>query len=130
MDHAGHAGRMKPMGRDARDMSAMHGNGRPEAGHENTRHHDPMVADFRKRFWISLFTTVPVLVLSPMIQRFLGFGGRFRFTGDIYVLLILSSFIFFYGGYPFLKGFVDELKAVRPGMMSLVALADHDRLCL
>jgi len=82
-----------------------------------------MVADFRKRFWISLIATVPVLVLSPMIQHFLGLEGRLRFAGDIYVLLILSSFIFFYGGYPFLKGFVDELKAVRPGMMSLVALA-------
>ena len=82
-----------------------------------------MVADFRKRFWICLAATVPVLALSPMIQHFLGFGARFRFAGDSYILFILSSFIFFYGGFPFLKGLLDELKAKRPGMMTLIALA-------
>ena len=82
-----------------------------------------MVADFRKRFWICLAATIPVLALSPMIQHFLGFGARFRFAGDSYILFILSSFIFFYGGFPFLKGLLDELKAKRPGMMTLIALA-------
>ncbi len=86
-------------------------------------HHGPMVADFRKRFWICLAATVPVLALSPMIQHFLGFGARLRFAGDGYILFILASFIFFYGGFPFLKGFLDELKAKKPGMMTLIALA-------
>jgi Cu2+-exporting ATPase len=82
-----------------------------------------MVADFRRRFWISLIVSIPILLLSPMIQRFLGIRETIRFTGDLYVLFLLSSFIYFYGGYPFLKGFFDELKEKRPGMMTLIAVA-------
>ena len=86
-------------------------------------HHDHMVADFRRRFWVSLALTIPVLALSPMIQGFLGLGQALRFGGDLYVLFALSSAIFFYGGYPFLKGLIDELKEAQPGMMTLVAIA-------
>ncbi|MBW2340472.1 MAG: HAD-IC family P-type ATPase [Deltaproteobacteria bacterium] len=89
----------------------------------NTNHHAHMVADFRRRFWISLIITIPVLALSPMIQRFLGLGDALRFTGDLYVLFGLSSIIFFYGGYPFLKGLFDELKSTQLGMMTLIAIA-------
>ena len=93
------------------------------AGHGHHDHHAHMVADFRKRFWISSAITVPVLVLSPMIQRFLGLAEAIRFTGDLYILFALSSLIFFYGGYPFLKGIFDELKSAQPGMMTLIAIA-------
>jgi len=89
--------------------------------HEN--HHAHMVTDFRRRFWVSLAISAPVLLLSPMIQRFLGLRGVLRFPGDLYVLFFLSSFVFLYGGYPFLKGIVDELKSGNPGMMTLIALA-------
>ena len=82
-----------------------------------------MVADFRKRFWISLVLTVPILLLSPMIQRFLGLGEALRFTGDTYIAFLLSSVVFFYGGYPFLKGFFEESRKRQPGMMTLIALA-------
>ena len=87
---------------------------------DHPAHH---VGDFKKRFWISLITTIPILGLSPIIHSFLGLGAALRFTGDSYVLFVFSSFVFFYGGYPFLKGIVSELKAVRPGMMTLIALA-------
>lgn len=102
--------------------------GHGPAGHEGQarggqRHHAHMVADFRRRFWVSLIITIPVLALSPMIQRFLGLGDSLRFTGDLYILFILSSIIFFYGGYPFLKGLFDELKSAHPGMMTLIAIA-------
>lgn len=80
-----------------------------------------MIADFRKRFWISLIITVPIVVLAPMIQELLGY--EFRFEGDRYVQFGLSSILFFYGGWPFLKGLVDELKDRAPGMMTLIALA-------
>jgi len=93
----------------------------PPMGHEAHDHHAMMIDDFKKRFWISLVLTVPVLLLSEMIQHWLRF--EIKFPGDEYVLLILSSFIFFYGGWPFLKGFIDELKAKSPGMMTLIALA-------
>lgn len=58
-----------------------------------------------------------------MIQAFLGFKQAFRFSGDAYVLWALSSFVFFYGGWPFLKGLFDELKKKQPGMMALIAIA-------
>jgi Cu2+-exporting ATPase len=82
-----------------------------------------MVADFRRRFWISLAVSVPVLLLSPMIQRFLGLREALRFPGDLYVLFLLSSFVFVYGGAPFLKGMAAELKKRNPGMMTLIAVA-------
>jgi len=102
-----------------------HGNHQHE-GHGNGGHHDHhahMVDDFRKRFWISLALTLPILVLSPMIQHWLGLGDSIRFTGDLFVLFALSSVVFFYGGKPFLQGLYSELKKGEPGMMTLIAIA-------
>jgi len=110
----------------------MHMKRQDHAGHKTTAakvhrehhdHHTHMVADFRKRFWISLILTVPILLLSPMIQKFLGLEDSIRFTGDLYLLFALSSLVFFFGGYPFLKGIYDELKSIKPGMMTLIAIA-------
>lgn len=84
-------------------------------------HHAHMLEDFKKRFWISLIATIPVLLLSPLIQSFLRYSVKF--PGDRYVLFGISTFVFFYGGLPFLKGFFDELKKKLPGMMTLIALA-------
>lgn len=84
-------------------------------------HHAMMVQDFKRRFWVSLTVMIPIMVLSPMIQMFLGVD--WRFPGDSYVLLALSTFLFFYGGWPFLKGARDELKRRSPAMMTLIALA-------
>lgn len=99
-------------------------------GHEGAAHdarpagpHDRMIGDFKKRFWVSLIATVPILGLSPVIQKFLGLEGVLRFPGDLMVLFVLSTFVFFYGGYPFLKGIAAEVGSRRPGMMTLVALA-------
>jgi P-type Cu2+ transporter len=100
-----------------------HNTGQGHEGHKGGDHHTHMVADFRRRFLVSLALTIPVLALSPMIQGFLGLGQALRFTGDLYVLFALSSAIFFYGGYPFLKGLIGELKDVQPGMMTLIAIA-------
>ncbi len=90
-------------------------------GHES--HHAHMVADFRKRFWISLVVSIPILFLSPMVQSFLGIKEAVGFAGDAYVLWALSSAIFFYGGWPFLKGLFDELAKKQPAMMTLIAIA-------
>lgn len=112
-DHHGHA------------MAGMTTASRHE-GHktgDHRQHHAHMTADFKKRFWVSLVITIPVLVFSPMIQGFIGLGEALRFAGDLYVLFALSSAVFFYGGYPFLKGLLDELKAAQPGMMTLIAVA-------
>ena len=90
-------------------------------GHKN--HHVHMVADFRKRFWISLILTIPILILSPMIQDLLGLRQLLQFSGDQYLLWAFSTIIFFYGGFPFLKGFFNEVKSHTPGMMTLIAVA-------
>ena len=102
-------------------ISHSHHDMNPPMGHEGHDHHAMMINDFKKRFWISLILTVPILLLSEMIQHWLGF--EIKIPGDKYVLLSLSSFTFFYGGWPFLKGFVDEIKSKSPGMMTLIALA-------
>jgi len=93
------------------------------AGHGGGHDHGEMIADFRRRFWVSLALTVPVVLLAPMLQRMLGVERVWTFPGDRFVLLGLSSVIFFYGGWPFLRGLYDELRAWRPGMMTLIALA-------
>src|SRR5690606_4363192 len=82
-----------------------------ENQHESHNHHDHhahMIEDFKKRFWISLVITIPIVVLAPMIQELLGY--ELRFNGDRYVQFVLSSIIFFYGGWPFLTGLADEVK--------------------
>jgi Cu2+-exporting ATPase len=82
-----------------------------------------MVVDFRRRFWISLALTIPVLALAPLIQRLLGIEGVLDFPGDSLVQALLATAIYFYGGWPFLTGFVKEVGNRRPGMMTLIALA-------
>jgi len=82
-----------------------------------------MVDDFRHRFWVSLALTVPVLATSEMIQHFLGLRATLAFPGDRYVEFAFASGVYFYGGWPFLTGLVDEVRQRLPGMMTLVALA-------
>ena len=95
----------------------------PEHHHGHKNGHAHMIDDFKKRFRISLALTLPVLLLTPMVQMFLGLGDSLRFPGDEYILFVLSSIIFFYGGWPFLIGIVAEFKAAQPGMMTLIAVA-------
>ena len=82
--HASHSG-----------MEHGHNKGASHEGHKGGDHHAHMVADYRKRFWVSFGATVPILALSPMIQAILGFKQALSFSGDAYVLWVLSSFVFF-----------------------------------
>jgi Cu2+-exporting ATPase len=93
----------------------------PGHGAHDDSHH--AVGDFRRRFWVSAVMTVPVLLLSPMIQEWIGLGTLLHFTGDTYILFTLSTMIFVYGGLPFLQGLYHEIKAHNPGMMTLIGLA-------
>lgn len=90
-------------------------------GSHGHNHHAMMIDDFKRRFYISLALTIPVLIISPMVQDILGF--TLTFSGQLYVLFILSSVIFFYGGWPFLTGLVSELKSKSLGMMTLIGIA-------
>src|SRR5262245_31896331 len=83
-----------------------------DPGHQD--HHAMMIDDFRRRFLWVLIVTIPVMMLSPMIQ--LWFRFNISFQGSQYLLMAMSSFVFFYGGMPFLKGMKQELKRRKPGM--------------
>lgn len=89
------------------------------SGHD--KHAGHSVEGFLKKFLISTIITIPVLALSHMIQNWLGF--ELSFTGDKYLLGALSTFIFFYGGFPFLKGLWDEVRTNNIGMMTLIGVA-------
>ena len=84
-------------------------------------HAQAMLKDFKKRFWICSILTIPILILSPIIQTFLNIS--IKFTGIEVLLFALSTIIFIYGGWPFIKGLVTEIKSKKPGMMTLIGLA-------
>lgn len=88
---------------------------------KHNKHFGHSIVMFKKRFFISLFLTVPILIFSPLIQRFFNFS--LSFPEDKYAIVLISSFIFFYGGWPFLVGAVREIKNKNIGMMTLVSLA-------
>ncbi len=94
---------------------------RPDKKHEHSGHHEAMAADFLRRFFVSLALTVPILILSPLIQSLLGF--KVEIAGAELILAALGSAIFFYGGLPFLRGTLDEIGKRKPAMMTLIALA-------
>ena len=93
------------------------------AHHQGHAGHASMVDDFRRRFWISLALTTPVLATSEMLQHLLGLRGVLASPGARYVEFGLASAVYFYGGWPFLTGLVAELRKRLPGMMTLVGLA-------
>ncbi|WP_273265531.1 copper-translocating P-type ATPase [Flexistipes sinusarabici] len=92
-----------------------------DENHDHASHHSEMIRDFKKRFFISLILTIPILILSPTVQGI--FGYKFYFEYSNYLLFAFSTAIFFYGGWPFLTGLIDELKKKQPGMMTLIAVA-------
>lgn len=102
------------------DSGHQHGDG-PAMGHAGHNHHAMMIADFKKRFYVVLVLTIPIMLLSTMIQQFMGVDWQFK--GSSYILFALSSLVFIYGGWPFLKGLVDEVEAKNPGMMFLIGFA-------
>lgn len=88
-------------------------------GHHN--HHQMMEADFRRRFFIVFFLTLPILALSPTIQGWLSFS--FQFAASQYLLFLMASVVAIYGGWPFYTGSLNEIKSRNYGMMTLVAIA-------
>ena len=99
--------------------------------HSNQMHHDNHAShhhsghahhhgNFKVKFFVSLIFAIPIILLSPMMGVNLPF--QFTFPGSEWVVLMLSTILFFYGGKPFLSGGKDEIAAKKPGMMTLVAL--------
>jgi P-type Cu2+ transporter len=113
-------------GSEAHDERSMDGDGmgkqpvKAQKRHHG-RHEGHITEDFKRRFIISLILTIPILVLSPFIQDIFGFV--LEFPGSTLVLFLLSTLVYFYGGYPFLKGFFREVRDNDIGMMTLIAVA-------
>jgi len=103
---------LREAGRQEPPKTHQHGAG---GGHQHA------LEDFKRRFVVSVVLTIPILILSPTIQMLLGFTVEVPYAE--YLVLILASGVYVYGGYPFLTGIVDELKARMPGMMTLIAVA-------
>ncbi|MDN3936031.1 copper-translocating P-type ATPase [Arthrobacter sp. YD4] len=106
--------------------AAHHGQHPPQdddhAVHQHGQHAGHSVAMFRKRFWLTLVLSVPVVLFSPMFGHLLGYEPP-QFPGSAWIPPVLGTVVFLYGGQPFLKGGVSELKSRKPGMMLLIAMA-------
>jgi Cu2+-exporting ATPase len=89
-------------------------------GHEGHGGHTTHM--FRDRFWVSLALSIPVILYSEMVQMWLGFSMP-QFPGSGWVAPVLGTFIFVWGGWPFLKGGFEEAREWRPGMMLLISMA-------
>jgi len=88
-------------------------------GHDKHAGHDPEM--FRRRFWVSLVLTVPLVVTSHMVMEW--FGYELSFPGMSWVGPVLGSVVFWWGGWPFLAGGVAEVRQRQPGMMLLISMA-------
>mgnify|MGYP002717552094 FL=1 len=100
-----------------------HSNQMHHDNHESHNHHSGHAhhhGNFKVKFFVSLIFAIPIILLSPMMGVNLPF--QFTFPGSEWVVLILSTILFFYGGKPFLSGGKDEIATKKPGMMTLVAL--------
>jgi Cu2+-exporting ATPase len=102
---------------DARTETGM-----DHASHEGHVDHTGHEQMFRKRFWISLALSIPVLLYSPMVQELLGFTMP-AFLGSRWIEPVFSVVVFLYGGLPFLQMALPELRNRQPGMMTLISLA-------
>jgi P-type Cu2+ transporter len=105
---------------DAPDSHAGHQGHSGHPGHDQHAGHS--VNMFRDKFWVSLALTIPVVIYSSMIQRWLGLTPP-AFPGSAYLPLVLGTVVFVYGGLVFMRGAAVELRARQPGMMTLIALA-------
>lgn len=100
-----------------------HSNQMHHDNHESHNHHSGHAhhhGNFKVKFFVSLIFAIPIILLSPLMGINLPF--QFTFPGSEWVVLILSTILFFYGGKPFLSGGKDEIATKKPGMMTLVAL--------
>lgn len=124
-DHDLHVATAVDEGRMPHDAHAGHGmdaGDGEQAGHGSHAGHGDHAAMFRDKFWLTLAFAVPIVAYSHMIQMWFGFTAP-AFPGSQWLAPVLGTFVFFYGGWPFLAGGADEAKRRRPGMMLLITLA-------
>lgn len=118
-DHAHHHPMKEDHGTGHHEHHKMTDHMDSHEGHSG--HHEKMIQDFKKRFWVVLVVSIPIILLSNMFQMLLDY--HLVFPGSKFLLFALSTLVFFYGGLPFLKGAVSEAKTKKPAMMMLISLA-------
>lgn len=118
--HANDAKRMEGMNMSAGDAGMHHDTGMNGSMSGGGGHQMMHMGNLRRKFWVSLIVTIPILLLSPMMGMSLPF--QFTFPGSGWVVLALATFLFFYGGWPFLSGARMELRMKSPAMMTLIAM--------
>lgn len=103
------------------EMSDMAGMDHSQMNHEmHGGGHMMHMGNFKKKFWLSLVVAIPIFIFSPFMGLQLPF--QVTFPGSDWLVLILASFLFFYGGQPFLAGAKSELQAKTPAMMTLISM--------
>ncbi len=107
------------MDHSAHDMAGMKHDHNQEEGYN--KHAGHSIENFKRKFYVSLIATVPILLLSPFIQDLLNIS--IKFPGDRIILFLISSLVFFFGGSPFLLGAIGEIRHRALGMMTLISLA-------
>lgn len=119
MDHSKHE-EHEMSGHDHHDMNhGMNGHDHHEMDHGGMDHSMHM-GNFKQKFWLSLVLSLPIIIFSPMMGMQLPF--QFTFPGSEWVVLVLATILFIYGGEPFLSGAKMELKMKSPAMMTLIAM--------
>jgi P-type Cu2+ transporter len=123
-EHAAHEMHASPPAGHAHDHDAHAGHGGHDAhaGHGGHGGHAGHEAIFRRKFWVSLILSIPVVLYSEMIQEWLNVSMP-EFAGSDWIAPVLGTVVFIYGGWVFLQGGWDELKQRQPGMMALISLA-------
>ncbi len=126
-EHAGREMKQHVHGEGAAEHQPGHDahageHGGHERGHEAHVDHTGHEQMFRRRFWVSLLLSIPVLVFSPALQDWLGFTAP-AFPGSDWITPVFAVIVFLYGGVPFLQMAVPELRNRKPGMMTLISLA-------
>src|SRR5690606_21242068 len=126
-DHTAHGHAAHDHAAEARQHAASHSPHGAHGGHEgrhgdHDKHAGHSVAMFRDRFWLSLALTIPTLIWGHMLPRLFGYTPP-AFPGSGWIAPLFGTVVFLYGGAPFVRGAVRELRARLPGMMTLIALA-------
>jgi Cu2+-exporting ATPase len=120
--HHNHGKKADPEKHGAHNKHKKHvKHGNSESMHSHG--HSEMLQDYKKRLIVCLILTIPVFILTPIVQQALNLNQTINFYGEEYLLLLISSIVFVYGGYPFFKGFLEEIKNRIPGMMTLITVA-------
>nr|WP_324254584.1 copper/silver-translocating P-type ATPase CopB [Enterococcus durans] len=82
--------------------------------------HSMHMGNFKQKFWLSLILAIPIILFSPMMG--MEFPFQITFPGSEWVVLVLATILFIYGGQPFLSGAKMELQQKSPAMMTLIAM--------